>query len=163
MRKKTFKVTLTIWFMIDSFPHKQPDTCVNKQQLLCLHNIDWKEISVSRYFLFVTTEQNSCWESIKHNCVEVFALFFHRKVLLSLRSLIRRKKPCAHARPRYPESWARCACAARQPEKSAQIFSRALHLTVESRQLCPYRQLSVGLGTGQTWRLDSWDWFKDWY
>ena len=30
MRKKTFKVTLTIWFMIDSFPHKQPDTCVNK-------------------------------------------------------------------------------------------------------------------------------------
>ena len=43
----------------------------------------------------------------------------------------------------------------RQPEKSAQIFSRALHLTVESSQLCPYRQLSVGLGTGRTCGLCS--------
>ena len=55
---------------------------------------------------------------------------------------------CAvRARPGGRRSW--------QPEKSAQIFSRALHLTVESSQLCPYRQLSVGLGTGRTCGLCS--------
>ena len=35
--------------MIDSFPHKQPDTCVNKQQLLCLHNTTQNENQYPRF------------------------------------------------------------------------------------------------------------------
>ena len=153
MRKKTFKVTLTIWFMIDSFPHKQPDTCVNKQQLLCLclHNIDWKENSDMfchnrTEFMLGINQTQLCWG--------ICSLFSPQSSFIPPVSDTEGKTLCARASEISWELSALCV-RGRQPEKSAQIFSRALHLTVESRQLCPYRQLSVGLGTGQTWSLDS--------
>ena len=148
MRKKTFKVTLTIWFMIDSFPHKQPDTCVNKQQLLCLHNIDWNENSDMfchnrTEFMLGINQTQLCWG--------ICSLFSPQSSFIPPVSDTEGKTLCARASEISWELSALCV-RGRQPEKSAQIFSRALHLTVESSSVptgsC---QLVLGQDRREAW------------